>query len=170
MASIVIPVRIQHGKSRLHAISPAARVLLASAMLQDVLDACEAVAETFMTDADGQGDAVAAMSGSLEGPVAVVNADLPCATSADVRALLAAAPALVPAADGTTNALSLADAGDFRPLYGSGSAARFEALGLRRLLLPNLSDDVDTLEDLERVADRVGPHTRDVLDAVLLRA
>ena len=55
--------------------------------------------------------------------------------------LAGAAPALVAAPDGTTNALALADARDFRPLYGRGSAHRF---GLRRLELRGLSEDVDT--------------------------
>ena len=63
------------------------------------------------------------------------------------------------AADGTTNALSFASAADFEPLYGSGSAARFSALA-RPISLPNLADDVDTMDDLERLAARVGKHTR----------
>ena len=68
------------------------------------------------------------------------------------------------AVDGTTNALSLISARDFRPLYGPGSAARFAAaLGARPLYVPNLADDVDGLADLERVADRLGPHTRAAL-------
>ena len=66
-------------------------------------------------------------------------------------------PALVAARDGTTNALALADAGDFRPLYGPNSAARF---GLRRLELPGLSEDVDTPDDLIRLAAQLGPNTR----------
>jgi hypothetical protein len=65
--------------------------------------------------------------------------------------------------DGTTNALSLVDARDFRQLYGAASAARFaEALGARPLDLPNLADDVDALADLERVVARLGAHTRTV--------
>jgi hypothetical protein len=83
--------------------------------------------------------------------------------------LLAAAPALVAAADGTTNAISLADAIDFRPLYGPGSAARFEALGLHPLHIPNLADDVDTVEDLEDLADRLGAHSRRVFDLMRVR-
>jgi 2-phospho-L-lactate guanylyltransferase (CobY/MobA/RfbA family) len=102
--------------------------------------------------------------------VAVVNADLACAQPADVAALLAEAPALVAADDGTTNALSLLDAADFRPLYGAGSAARFEAAGLRPCRLPSLVEDVDTLADLERLADRVGPATREVLETLRVRA
>ncbi len=97
----------------------------------------------------GQGAAVAAgVAAARSLPVVVVNADLPRATPADLDALIAAAPALVAADDGTTNALSLTDPAAFRPLYGPGSARRFEATGLRRVELPNLAADVDTLADL----------------------
>jgi 2-phospho-L-lactate guanylyltransferase (CobY/MobA/RfbA family) len=74
--------------------------------------------------------------------------------------LAEAAPALVAAPDGTTNALALTDAGDFRPLYGPGSADRF---GLRRLDLRGLREDVDTREDLVRLAHYVGPNTRSAM-------
>jgi 2-phospho-L-lactate guanylyltransferase (CobY/MobA/RfbA family) len=135
-------------------------------MLEDVLSACAAVGETIVADTEGQGQAVATALRSLKGLVAIVNADLPCATPDDVETLLAAAPALVAATDGTTNALALADPAAFRPLYGPRSATRFGALGLRRLELPNLADDVDTLADLDRVATRAGPRTRAVLELV----
>jgi len=91
----------------------------------------------------------------------------------DVRALLDALPqdgiAVAPAADGTTNALALAGPALFAPLYGPGSADEFRShasqLGVPSVVVerPNLTDDVDTLADLERVADRVGPHTRGAL-------
>ena len=87
--------------------------------------------------------------------------DLPCVRSPELEQLTASAPAIVAARDGTTNAISLRDAGDFVPLYGRGSAARFAAhLGATRLALPGLRDDVDTWDDLERVRDRVGKNTR----------
>lgn len=160
MATVVVPYR-PGGKTRL---AEPAGAELAEAMLADVLEACGAVAPTVVADAPGgQAGAVLAALRRIVGPVAVVNADVPCATPEDVAALLAAAPALVAAADGTTNALSLPDGVWFRPLYGPGSAARFQEERLRPLDLPNLADDVDTLEDLERVADRVGPRTRAVL-------
>src|SRR5438093_1061785 len=82
----------------------------------------------------------------------------------DGRARAGAPPAgglaLAAAADGTTNALALADAELFEPLYGPGSAERYEALGpSRRVEAPNLIDDVDTVADLERLAPRLGPQT-----------
>jgi len=81
-------------------------------------------------------------------------------TPAALRRLAAAGPALVAAADGTTNALSLPDASSFEPLYGSGSAARFAASGLARVEIPELEGDVDTLDDLDRLALPVGWNTR----------
>ena len=130
-------------------------------MLLDVRAACGQVGEVRICDAPGgQGAAVVAELASLSGPVAVVNADLPCVTPDEVRVLLAAAPALVAARDGTTNALALLDPGEFKPLYGEGSAARF---GLRQLDLPGLREDVDTWDDLRRLAADVGPNTRGLL-------
>ena len=75
----------------------------------------------------GQGTAVAAALDRLgSGPALVVNADVPSVTSSDLRTLAAATPrhsiALVAAADGTTNALSLSSPSLFAPLYGQGSA------------------------------------------------
>ncbi|HEY3207062.1 MAG TPA: hypothetical protein VGJ58_08945, partial [Gaiellaceae bacterium] len=56
--------------------------------------------------------------------------------------------------------------GLFRPLYGPGSAERFLALApSRRVEVPNLADDVDTLEDLRRIEPRVGPNTAAALEA-----
>jgi len=59
--------------------------------------------------------------------------------------------------------LALTDARDFRPLYGPGSAERF---GLKHLDLPGLSEDVDTLEDLMRLAPHVGTNTRSALQVL----
>ena len=80
--------------------------------------------------------------------------------SYELLELVNAAPALVSAADGTTNALALEDARDFQPLYGPGSADRF---GLKQLYLPGLCQDVDTEEDLLRLAPYVGCNTRSAL-------
>jgi 2-phospho-L-lactate guanylyltransferase (CobY/MobA/RfbA family) len=166
VATIVVPHR--RGKTRLR---HPARADLAAAMLADVLAACRPVGPTGVADAPGgQGAAVAAVLAALdeEEPVLIVNSDLPCATEADIRALLAAVPGhgfvLVEAADGTTNALGLSSPALFEPLYGAGSASRFKALGAARSLdLPNLADDVDTVADLERLAGRLGPATRAAL-------
>ena len=108
-------------------------------------------------------------------PYLVVNADVPCAEPRDLLALAGAVPAgglaLVAAQDGTTNALAFDDERLFEPLYGPGSATRFEALGpSRRVDAPNLVCDVDTLDDLARLALRVGPVTRAVLETVHLGA
>jgi 2-phospho-L-lactate guanylyltransferase (CobY/MobA/RfbA family) len=154
MALFVIPFKLD-GKTRLG--DPE----LAWAMFVDVRAACEQVGEVRICDAPGgQGPAVAAALAAIEGPVAVVNADVPCVTPYELEELAAAAPALVAARDGTTNALALEDARDFRPLYGPGSAARF---GLKQLDLPGLREDVDTWDDLTRLARHVGPNTRSAL-------
>jgi 2-phospho-L-lactate guanylyltransferase len=120
---------------------------------------------------DGQGGAVAsALEGVEPGPVLVVNADLPCVVPHDLRHLLrstsAGGLALVAAGDGTTNALGLPAAEVFAPLYGPDSSRRFkehaESLGLTAvsIAIPNLSDDVDTVDDLRRVGVRAGPRTQ----------
>ena len=141
---------------------------LAEAMCRDVIAACRRLGDVNVADAPGgQGGAVAAgLEHVWEAPVAIVNADVPCVTAEELEQLLAAAPAIVAARDGTTNAIALRDPGDFKPLYGRRSAKRFEkALDARRLELPGLVDDVDTWDDLLRVADRVGRFTRRVLKA-----
>jgi 2-phospho-L-lactate guanylyltransferase (CobY/MobA/RfbA family) len=167
VATIVIPFRRRPGKTRLAPLPEPARAELAAAMLADVRAACAAVAPTLLAEGPGgQARAVAAALRGVHGRVAIVNADLPCATRADVERLLEAAPALVAAADGTTNALSLDDPRAFRPLYGPGSSHRFAARGLTPVEIPNLVDDVDTLADLERIAERAGPRTRAALEAL----
>ena len=191
MPSLVVPFRGAEGKSRLELPTTAARAALVRAMLADVVSACLAVGPTFVVTPDvldlgeavivpdpgrGQGEAVragldAAFAAGGPEPVLVVNADLPCAQARDLFALAGAVPAggiaLTAAADGTTNALALASVDLFVPLYGPGSAERFAALGPSRVVeSPNLMDDVDTLGDLERLIDRLGPRTRIVLAAL----
>src|SRR4249919_769846 len=121
----------------------------------------------------GQGAAVraaldAAAATGLPAPFLVVNADLPCATTRDLLALVGAMPdgglALVAAPDGTTNALALSDERLFEPVYGPGSAERFATLAeSRQLDSPNLMDDVDAPDDLARLGARLGAHTQRVL-------
>jgi 2-phospho-L-lactate guanylyltransferase (CobY/MobA/RfbA family) len=165
VVTVVIPFAGEGSKTRLHE-SADVRGALAAAMLEDVLAASRAVGPARVAgQSGGQGAAVASALADIEGAVVIVNADLPCATAADIAALADAAPALVAAADGTTNALSLISAADFEPLYGPGSAARFGVLAAP-ISLPNLADDVDTMEDLERLEHRVGPHTRAALAAL----
>jgi 2-phospho-L-lactate guanylyltransferase len=181
VATVVVPFRGSDPKRRLEPISDGDRVRIAEAMLEDVLDAARAVGRVFVVALDeqalpddvdrvadprhGQGAAVRAA------PYLVVNADLPCATARDLLTLAGAIPeeglALAPAADGTTNALGFADENLFSPLYGPGSAERYAALGPSRLVeAPNLIDDVDTIDDLHRLASRLGAHTACVLAAL----
>jgi 2-phospho-L-lactate guanylyltransferase (CobY/MobA/RfbA family) len=163
VVTVVVPFRGASAKSRL------GRPELARAMLEDVLDAGRELGNVVVANGEGgQGMAVVAALARLAGPVLVVNADLPCATAADLRALLDATPpggtAIVAAADGTTNAVSVADAELFAPLYGPGSAARYVARGAVAVDLPNLAADVDTMDDLDRLSGPVQPHTRAALD------
>ena len=190
MAQIVVPFRGESAKQRLEA-SDEIRSKLALAMLGDVLTACVATGRTLLVtgDADarvlaaeigaevvddpggGQGPAVAAaLERAEDGPVIVLNADLPCVVPHDLRTLAGAAElgalGLVEAEDGTTNALALPRASLFAPLYGAGSADRFrkhaESQGVTAVAaaIPNLADDVDTLEDLARIGLRAGPRTQ----------
>jgi len=192
MASVVVPFRGTDPKRRLDRVPERDRRLLAEAMLADVLDAAVAVGRVFVVALEeprlpagvtyvadphrGQGAAVqaglaVALNAGAAAPFLVVNADLPCVSARDLLALAGAVPdgglALARAADGTTNALAFADGALFEPCYGPGSADRFAALGPSlRVDVPNLMDDVDTLADLLRLASRLGPRSRSVLDAL----
>lgn len=192
MATVVVPFRGSDPKRRLEPIADVDRLRIAEAMLEDVVDAARAVGRVFVVALEnqalpagvdrvtdprhGQGAAVraaldAAVSAGSPAPFLVVNADLPCVTARDLLALAGAIPeaglALAPAADGTTNAIGLAEEHLFTALYGPGSAERYAALGPSRLVeAPNLVDDVDTVDDLQRLASRLGPHTRCVLAAL----
>jgi 2-phospho-L-lactate guanylyltransferase len=187
--AIVVPYRV-NGKSRL---PEPVRAEVALAMLADVVTACVAAAPTTVVTGDpraallaaelgaatasdpgeGQGAAVEAALATIDGPALVVNADLPCAVPGDLRTLAeigeAGALGVVEAADGTTNALALPAAGLFAPLYGPRSAERFAEHARERgvevvaAAIPNLADDVDTIEDLRRVGMRAGPRTQAAL-------
>ena len=189
MAAIVVPFRGAGGKQRLGSLPDGERQALSLAMLADVLAACRGVGTTVVVTPDeeaagiaaehdaevaddpgtGQGAAVAAALRGVVGPVLVVNADVPCVVSEDLRSLEAATPehglAYVAATDGTTNALGLSAPALFAPLYGPGSAERFRlhahTLGAEVVpaTIPNLADDVDSMADLERLEGRVGTHT-----------
>lgn len=139
--------------------------------------AAEAGAEVVDDPGGGQGAAVAAALGMFPSDaVLIVNADVPCVIPYDLRSLLASTPrggiALVASEDGRTNALSLPAPDLFEPLYGPHSAQRFKRaaqdlqLEVVEATLPNLADDVDTREDLERVRARLGPHTTAALEAL----
>src|ERR671914_2354228 len=135
MRAIVVPFRGDGAKRRVAAPS-AVRARLALAMLGDVVTASVATARTLVVTADreaaalalelgadvradpggGQGLAVEAALAELpDGPVLVVNADLPCVVPHDLRTLAGAAElgalGLVAAHDGTTNALALPETG-----------------------------------------------------------
>ena len=136
-------------------------------------------AEVVNDPGGGQSPAVAAALGLFgTEAVLVVNADVPCVVPYDLRSLLAATPlggiALVASEDGRTNALSLPAPELFQPLYGPRSAKRFASaareLGLEAVAvaIPNLSDDVDTREDLDRVQLRAGPRTQAALQELKL--
>src|SRR5687767_11448392 len=189
MAAIVVPFRGAGGKQRLASLPDDERKALALAMLADVLAACRSVGTTVVVTPDeeaarvageheaavvedpgsGQGAAVAAALRGVVGPVLVVNADVPCVVPQDLRSLEAATPehgiAYVAASDGTTNALGLSEPTLFAPLYGPGSAERFRVhahtigADVVPASIPNLSDDVDSIADLDRLELRVGPRT-----------
>ncbi|HXF98665.1 MAG TPA: NTP transferase domain-containing protein [Gaiellaceae bacterium] len=183
MPTVVIPYR---GDAKRRLPAPL-RAAVALAMLGDVVEAALAVGEVLVVTDDpvavppgaaavadpgaGLGAAVAAGLALVQGDVLVVNADLPCATPDALRRLAAHGLALVEARDATTNALSLP--GRSRPdpsllptLYGPGSADRFRAHApFATAAIPELRDDVDTLDDLERLGHRLGRRTRALLAA-----
>jgi 2-phospho-L-lactate/phosphoenolpyruvate guanylyltransferase len=190
MTTVVIPFAGAEGKTRLHSSRRIRRALahamfcdvLAACLIvgparvvtpdeESAEAAREAGAEIVADPGGGQGAAVqAGLEGVEPGGILVVNADVPCAVPHDLRSLLAATPlgglALVEALDGTTNALSLPSPDTFAPLYGPSSSDRFRAhaasLGLEAVSvsLPNLAEDVDTMDDLTRLQLRVGPRTQ----------
>jgi 2-phospho-L-lactate/phosphoenolpyruvate guanylyltransferase len=188
--TVLIPFAGPEGKTRLHesrrvrralgqamfcdvlaACVPVGRTRVVTPDEDAKAAALDAGAEVVADPGGGQGAAVnAALEGLGPGGILVVNADLPCVVPHDLRSLLAATPAgslaLVEALDGTTNALSLPAPEAFAPLYGPASADRFRehaaSLGLEAVsvALPNLADDVDTMEVLTRLQLRAGPRTQ----------
>ena len=190
MPTVVIPFAGAEGKTRLHSSARIRRALahamfcdvLAACVLigetrvvtpdEEAANAArDAGAQAVDDPGGGQGAAVQSGLEGLElGGILVVNADVPCVVPHDLRSLLAATPAgclaLVEALDGTTNALSLPSADAFAPLYGPSSSDRFRehaaSLGVEvvSVALPNLAEDVDTMDDLTRLQLRAGPRTQ----------
>jgi 2-phospho-L-lactate/phosphoenolpyruvate guanylyltransferase len=190
MTTVVIPFAGAEGKTRLHSSTRIRRALahamfcdVLAACVQvgrtrvvtpdekAAAEAGEVGAEVVADPGGGQGAAVqAGLEGVEPAGILVVNADVPCVVPHDLRTLLAATPAgcfaLVEALDGTTNALSVPSPEAFAPLYGPSSSDRFRAhaasLGVEAVsvIVPNLADDVDTMEDLTRLQLRAGPRTQ----------
>ena len=176
MPTVVVPYR-GDAKRRL---GPSLRAATALAMLGDDVDAALGVGRVLVVTDDasavppgaehvpdpgrGLGPAVEAALAEVDGHTLVVNADLPCTTRASLERLAGAGLALVEAVDGTTNAISLPDAAVFAPLYGPGSAERFRAHApFATLEIPELQEDVDSDDDLERLAARLGPRSKALL-------
>jgi 2-phospho-L-lactate guanylyltransferase len=196
MAKIVVPFRGETGKQRLVAPDAVrtklALAMLGDVLAACVVTgrtfvvtddaaaralADELGAEVVDDPGGGQGGAVTAgIVRADNGAVIVVNADVPCVVPHDLRTLRGSAElgavGLVEAEDGTTNALVLPRASLFTALYGEGSAERFRrhfaAQGVIAIAaaIPNLSDDVDTMDDLQRVGLRAGPRTQAALGLV----
>lgn len=176
MPAVVIPYR-GDAKSRLPS---SLRAAVAVAMLGDVVEAALPVGRVLVVTDDpsvvpggveivpdpegGLGPAVAAGLARAQGHALVINADLPAATAPALRRLAAAGLALVEAADGTTNALSLPDPALFADHYGPGSADRFRMHApFATVSISELEADVDSDGDLERLAGLLGPRTRALL-------
>jgi 2-phospho-L-lactate guanylyltransferase len=180
----IVPVKgLEGAKSRLApALSPPERADLVVRMLDRVLAACDEAAsvddvlvvtphpelvrgrDVVVDEGLGQGPAVAL---GLEDPravdgVLVVMADCPLVTAAALDRVVAAANplALVPAADGGTNALALRDITLVEPAFGvAGSAAvtvaRAHAAGIEPAVLAeaSLAFDLDRPADLARARE-----------------
>lgn len=190
VATVVVPFAGVQGKTRLHESArvrrvvslamladvlavcvPFGRTLVVTPDADAAAAARKAGAEAAADPGGGQGAAVrVGLEQVGSGPALVVNSDLPCLALDDLEALAGVVPAhglaLVEAADGTTNALGLSAPAVFAPLYGPGSAGRFRehaarlGLAAAAVELPGVTEDVDTLADLERLEARCGAHTR----------
>ena len=193
---LVVPVkRLERAKTRLGAFGDAERQELALAFACDVVLAglaCREVGTVLVVSDDPRAsEALAALGATVvpdlpdaglnpalvhgaellraESPgagVATVSADLPCATAADLDALLAGvAPgerAFVADERGTgTTVLAAGEGAALLPAYGPSSAQRHAAAGATAAPgAPGLRRDVDTPEDLRAaLALGVGPRT-----------
>ena len=192
---VVVPVKdTAHGKSRLARAVGSDRAHLSTAIATDTLTAAlEAVgperlvlvtgdtglgstwrargAHVLPDPGSGLNDAVSlGMRHAGAGArVAALLGDLPALDAGSLRSALQTASGLaqsfVPDADGTGTVLRCGR--DFRPRFGSDSAARHEADGAVRLELPlpRLRTDVDDARSLSQARQvGLGPATRAVLE------
>lgn len=125
---------------------------------------------------EGYNEAITLAIGTVMDAAAalVLPGDLPHATVGDIATLLNALTepgvTIVPAEDGGTLALGLTPPSVIAPVFGPNSAdaheAAAQAAGVRvtRRAFPGLTHDVDTLEDLARVWERVGEATTSLLE------
>ena len=128
-------------------------------------------AEPVADPGGGQGAAVqAGVEGVAPGAILVVNADVPCvgptiSVRSSPRRRLAPSRSSRPL-DGTTNAVSLPSAACVRAALRSGQrgslprARRVAGLEAVSVAVPDLADDVDTMDDLTRLRHRAGPRTQ----------
>lgn len=105
---------------------------------------------------DGAARAIAARASKLSMRWAVVHADLPLVTPADLGAVFEAAAngtAIAPSHDGGTNALAGAGS-DFPFAYGAASYHRHLAAAPKAVVIarPGLAHDLDTPSDLALIA------------------
>lgn len=206
MRVALIPVKnLARSKQRLAPLlSPDERTALATAMFQDVLAAVLAARgldRVGVVSMDGEALRLGAAAGAVPLPeadqrsesasvdwgaarcaewgaasVLVLPADLPLLVTADVEAVLAAAPegpgvVIVPSADEMgSNAILRAPPDAIPSRFGHGSFARHRreaaARGLpcRVLRLPRVALDVDEVEHLETLlAAQASPHTHALL-------
>ena len=174
--TIVVPVKGTPGaKSRFGADER--RLQLAEAMALDTIEAAAAVASvlviggpglapefaalaTLMRELPGDGlnGAIARALATVDGPVAVLLADLPALRPDDLAKALAES-VMVADAEGTGTTLITGRT----PAFGPGSRDAHRALGYRELDLPPTSGlrlDVDTPEALAAIPrERLGPRT-----------
>jgi 2-phospho-L-lactate/phosphoenolpyruvate guanylyltransferase len=181
-AHVLVPVkRLDDAKTRLAAtLSPDERADLMRELLAHVLDVVKSadvgpvtVVSSEPLELDGVArfddggapwnDALAAAISAVVGEqtVAIVAADLPLVTPADVNAFLATTPqhgvAIARATDGGTNAVAMRPPGIVATRFGErGSAALHERAAWTAgadahvVDLPGLAFDVDTPQDLAR--------------------
>lgn len=195
-AHVLVPLkRLDHAKSRLaQTLTAAERAGLMRVLLDRVLSEVRAagvekitvvtserltldVAATWHDDDLPWNDALATAIAEVVGEhiVAVISADLPFLSAADVTALIEATPArgvaIGRAHDAGTNAVSMRPPGVLPTCFGEPSSAALHATQARAhrlacvtLDLPGLAFDVDTPADLERMnaCVRMQPQQREV--------